>query len=324
MKKIISILILLSLFTLNSCLFLDNDKDSTVRIGYLAGPTGMGMAKMIIDNNGLDGGNEKYTFTKYADTTTAMQDLEVGRVDIICLPTSDAANYQTSVDNEAKVLALNCLNSLFLISENGQKLEDFEGKTIYTCKNGTPRIVLEYLINALSLNVEISYTVDGKEMKSPDDVVAEMMAQKIPNAVLPEPKASTLLMKINTSATLRPSVALTNLGDYWDKVSQTPIAMGCVLASGNFVKNNKESIDCFLADYKASIEFIANEANFDSAAEYIQQTGIIPSLPMARAALLNLTNSIIYMDGEEMKNTLISFYLCIGITQPSIDFFYEK
>ena len=78
MKKIISILILLSLFTLNSCLFLDNDKDSTVRIGYLAGPTGMGMAKMIIDNNGLDGGNDKYTFTKYADTTTAMQDLKVG------------------------------------------------------------------------------------------------------------------------------------------------------------------------------------------------------------------------------------------------------
>ena len=76
MKKIIATLLLLtmSLLCLASCNLISskqpgNSDDTTkLRIGYMAGPTGMGMAKLISENGGLENGNDKYSFTKYADT----------------------------------------------------------------------------------------------------------------------------------------------------------------------------------------------------------------------------------------------------------------
>ena len=45
----------------------DDDKtpidDTVIKIGYMQGPTGMGMAKLIHDNGGIQG-NEKYQFVK--------------------------------------------------------------------------------------------------------------------------------------------------------------------------------------------------------------------------------------------------------------------
>ena len=70
MKKIIALFLLITtLFSLSACsCFQGNDKNPPerikIRIGYMAGPTGMGMAKLISDNGGLENGNEKYSFTK--------------------------------------------------------------------------------------------------------------------------------------------------------------------------------------------------------------------------------------------------------------------
>ena len=113
MKKIIAKIIVftLTLSLLSSCsLFPSNKNGSTsqevkIRIGYMAGPTGMGMAKLILDNGGLENGNEKYEFKKYADTAAAKADLAAGNIDVICLPTNEAAVYFNTVDNTAKILA---------------------------------------------------------------------------------------------------------------------------------------------------------------------------------------------------------------------------
>ena len=338
MKKIIS-LILLTLLTfglLTSCFPKNggnNDQNGNieqerkpVRIGYLTGPTGMGMAKMIIDNNGLNGGNEKYTFTKYADTQAAKMDLAAGKIDVICLPTNEAALYQSKVDSDAKILAVNCLNSLFLISNEANQspvsLKDFEGKTIYTCKNGTPRIVLEFILKELSINAEVSYTVDGKDMVTPADVSAQILAGNIPNAVLPEPLISTAIIKTSTTDTKY--FKAVDLSDEWAKISDTPITMGCLVADGDFVKENKYSIDLFLNEYKASVEYISNPDNADSAADYIQKTTIIPALPIAKSALANLDGSIVYLDGSDMKNALIAFYSATNVALPDESVYYEK
>ena len=39
-------------------------------------------------------GNEKYKFTKYENTKLATADLLAGNIDVICLPTNEAANYR--------------------------------------------------------------------------------------------------------------------------------------------------------------------------------------------------------------------------------------
>lgn len=338
MKKTIATLLILfiSLGLMTACFNPDNGEPSgdrvKLKVGYLTGPTGMGMAKLIVDNNGLDGGNENYEFIKYPDSQTAMGDLSAGKVDVICLATNEAAKYYEKSKHNAKILALNCLNSLYLVSEIGEgiggegvSLADFEGKTIYTCKNGTPRAVLEYIIKELGLNITVSTSVNGNEMDTPFDVRDQIVANNIPNAVIPEPLVSTVITNINASATLRPAVsAVVNLSDAWSKISDSPIAMGCLVTRADFADKNKQTLNLFLNEYSKSVEYISDEKNFDSAANYILETGIIPKLPIARGALYNLRDSLVYIDGDAMKSILISFYEAMNIALPDESIYYEK
>lgn len=331
MKKVLATLLILVFIisTLTSCV-LFKTKEKKVRIGYMAGPTGMGMAKLISDNGGLENGNEKYSFKKYTDTTVAKADLAAGNIDIICLPTNEAVLYYKNIDSNSRILAINCLNSLYLVGSGLQSspeysLADLEGQTIYTCKNGTPRIILEYILKNAGINATISYTVDGKDVLTPADLSTLVIAGKIPNAVMPEPMVTTSILKTisNSDANKIYSVKL-DLGEEWNKISDTPIAMGCIVASGDFVKSSRRLIDSFLDEYKLSIEYIGNSDNLDSAATYVVETGVIGAAPAARMALKNLGNSISYIDGANMKETLTAFYESIGISLPDDDFYYEK
>lgn len=340
MKRIIALIISLTLIltTLASCNLWQNGNTPPdqvkIRIGYMAGPTGMGMAKLVADNGGLENGNDKYSFTKYADTNTAKADLAAGKIDIICLPTNEAAMYYSKVDNNAKVLAVNCLNSLYLVSSaastisptpTGLSLSDFEGKTIYTCKNGTPRIVLEYILKEAGINATVSYEIDGKEILTPADLSAQVIAGNIPNAVMPEPIVTTVVLKTAANSDMnRIYVPVIDLADEWAKISDTPVTMGCIVASGDFVKNHEDALDAFLADYKVSVDYIGNPDNLDSAANYVVETGVMGAAPAAKMALTNLGSAISYIDGEEMKGALVAFYSAIGVALPANDFYYEK
>ena len=70
MKKLLALLLLitLSVTALASCNLVPNsdknDAPTVIRVGFMEGPTGMGMAKLIHDNGGLNG-NNKYKFTKF-------------------------------------------------------------------------------------------------------------------------------------------------------------------------------------------------------------------------------------------------------------------
>lgn len=339
MKKLLAIILcmVMMLLSLTAC-FSPNGSEGgdgervKIKVGYLSGPTGMGMAKLIIDNNGLNGGNENYEFVNFADNVeNAMIALTKGEVDVICMPSNNAAVYPTNSENDARILAVNCLNSLFLATEvsadfEGElSLSDFEGKTIYTCKAGTPRLVLQHIIDKLEINAQVSYTVNGQDINKPGDIAAEMIAGRIPNVVLPEPLISNVIIKRITSAQLNPLVVRgIDLADEWAKIYNTPITMGCLVADADFVNANKATIDLFLEEYKASVEYMTNPDNFDSAAQYIVDSGIVPALPLARSALSELTESLVLLEGNDMKEALIAFYNAIGIALPDESIYYAK
>ena len=74
---------------------------------------------------------------------------------------------------------------------------------------------------------------------------------------------------------------------------------------------------------------MANEENIDSAAQYAVDTTIMGAIPAAKKAILNLGNSIAYLDGSEMKETLENVYNAFGLNviggkMPESDFYYEK
>lgn len=324
MKKIIATLLLLTtaLFAFGSCQPEENEQ-TKIRIGYMSGPTGMGMAKLIHDNGGT-AGNNKYEFKSYTDSALAKADLTKGDIDIICIPTNEALAYYNAADKNVRVLAVNCLNSLYVITNEETapaSLADLEGKTIYTCKNGTPKIILDYIINALELNITVSTNINGTDMNKPADVSAQVIAGTLPYAVIPEPIITSSMLQNNSY-----KVAI-DLADEWAKIpalTNTPVAMGCVVSTKDFIENNKASLDAFLAEYKSSIEFVSNKENLETAANYVAEAGIMAKAAPAKKALANLGDAIAYIDGAEMKTTLNAFYKAIGMPNPVDEFYYAK
>ena len=316
MKKIIALLLLIAAIamTLSSCTTPENDETEKLSIGVMSGPTGMGMAKLMYDNKD---NTEKYEFKIYNDPNSATADLANGTVDMLCLPTNLAANLSIKQADYISTIAVNCLGSLYLLSKGDESIEDIndlEGKTIYTSvKTSTTAPILNYILDEAGVNA----TVEDSVYADHDSLVAAIKNGDVDLAVLPEPKASAAL-KQNAGY----KIAL-NLSTEWELVSTEPLTMGCIVVRNDFLATSKGTVDAFLTEYKASIEYIGNKANHEEAANMIVENAIIPALPIAKSALTNLYGSIVYIDGADMQAALVSFYDAIGNSQPSDEFYYK-
>lgn len=310
----------------------DKEAASTepIKIAYMNGPTGMGIAKLIHDNGGTSG-NEKYQFIKYDDAALATADLAAGNIDLACLPTNTAATLYNKT-GKVSALAINCLNSLHIMTKTGvqiNRLADLEGKTIYTIQNGTPAAILRHLLEESGVNATVETSLGGKLIAAPTDLAPLLITGQIEIALVPEPVATAAPLKIasqNKDYTYNVAITLT---DVWSTISDSPVAMGCVVGNTNFVSANKDRINAFLTEYEASINYIADSANRDTAAQYIVDAGVLDAVPAAKKSLTNLGSAIAYIDGDEMKTVLGNFYTAIGADLiggklPDEKFYYEK
>lgn len=339
MKKILSLILVLTLFTLTlaSCDFLTPEKreeDAPIKIAYMNGPTGMGIAKLVHDNGGVDG-NQKYEFTKYDDAALATADLVAGKIDIACLPTNTAASLYNKTQ-KVTTLAINCLNSLFIMTKTGveiNSLSDLEGKTIYTIQNGTPAAILNHLLEESNVNAAVKTSIgagdEEKTIAAPTDLAPLLIAGKIDIALVPEPVATAAPLKIASQNKDYTYTVAIDLTDAWSEISTSPVAMGCVVANSNFASSNKDKVNAFLSEYEASINFIADSKNLEIAAGYVVDAGVLDAVPAAKKSLTNLGDAIAYIDGAEMKTILVDFYNAIGLNLiggklPDDKFYYEK
>ena len=312
MKKILSLVLLmaLTLTLLASCAPTDNTK---ITVGVMNGPTGMGMAKLMSDS-GSD--SELYAFETYSDPTVGVADLTSGKLNMLCLPTNTAATLATKKSDLLSVIAINTLGSLYLVTDEKNAVASFEeldGKTIYTSVAGsTTKPIVEYLLkkNNISANIVVE--------KDHDTLIAKVKSGGAPIAVLPEPKVTAGFMG---SADYKVRL---NLSTEWSKVSDTALTMGCIVVRNDFLADHKGAVDRFLNDYKASVDFIADEKNLEESASLIVSAGILPKLPVAKGALNNLKGSIVFIEGEEMELALREFYKAINQEVPNDGFFYEK
>ena len=311
-------MLLSSVLALSSC-----SKTAKINVGYLTGPTGIGMAKLIHDNGGVNGDSDKYSFTKFSGNESvqlARAALLNGSCDIVCLPTDNAAAFYAQ-DSSLTVLSINTLGSVYLLAKGDiNSISDLDGKTIHTCVNGTPRKILNYIIEESGINATVSTTYNGTAIPSPDSLKTLLADEncEIEFAVIPEPLVTQVV--INNS---NYSVQL-NFNDVWNNMTDSALTMGCIVSTKDFVNNNKKAVDAFLAEYKASIEYMNSAENADSAANYIVDAGVIGAVRIAKDALSNLRGSIAYIDGAEMKAALIGFYDAIGQAKPDDAFYYEK
>ena len=269
MKKLLALLLLLTVFTtaLTSCDLLKRDDDGTttkINVGFMEGPTGMGMAKLIHDSEAL-ADNAKYTFTKFKDVKDATAALMAGTIDVACLPTNNAATIYNTKDGAVKVLAVNCLNSLFLMTKTGTTVSSFaelEGKTIYTISNGTPKVILEHALAEMGVNATIATKVvingNEKDLTQPSDLASALVTGAVDIALVPEPVATAAPLQIASQGKDYTYSVAIDLSSVWAEIYDTPVAMGCIVGRTAFVNENKDAINSFLAEYKASIEYIGN------------------------------------------------------------------
>ena len=337
MKKIIALLLTLTLFASLSVAFASCNTpkdDYQLKIGYLNGPTGMGLAKLINDNGGKSG-NEKYSF----DATTAElvgPAVVSGKYDIACMPTNAAATLYNK-GNDIVLLAINCLNSIYVITDKDTSVSSFadlEGKTIYTCKGGTPAPILNALLDAYGINATVSYEHNGKIIAKPEDIPPVLTSKDGAPAIVvaPEPiiTSAALALKKDETNDNEYSVDI-DLGKVWKDKLGTDITMGCIVASKKVVTEHKAAVDAFLEEYSASIAYIGNSANIDTSAQYIVDAGIMAAAPAAKTALSNLNKGgyISYLDGAEMRTSVEKVYNAFGMALiggklPDDGFYYEK
>lgn len=324
-KRILSFILaatlLLSALCLASC---QNDKyaDVTARVYTLKGPTGMGMSKLMSDSENGETAM-KYEFNVVSSPTEISPEVIGGRFEIAAVPVNLAATlFNKGAD--ISLVAVNTLGVLYIL-ENGNtinSISDLRGKTIYATGQGsTPEYIFNYLLDKNGVGrdeVEVIFCSDGSE------VASNLAAGKADIGLIPEPNV-TAALSADKDGDMRIALDITA---EWNKVSDTPVVQGVIIASNTFIKENPGAIDAFLKEYKNSVDYI--NKNTDEASNLIEKYGIVPKAAVAKKALPNC--NICCYTGTEAKNMAKDMMevlfaanpSSVGGAVPGDAFWYEK
>ena len=287
--------------------------DPTVRIGYFSGTTGIGMAKMISD------ADPAYSFTKYEGTTYIAAALQNGELDIAAYPTQGVPALDNTVEGGVQYLAINTLGVLYLCT-NGimlSSLSELSGKTVYV-PEPAPGKVLEYILaqNGITdVNIQMSSLTALPEL-----IVSGENDVQI--ALLPEPKVTAAQLSAQSAGNTSFAVSPIDLTEEWNKVSDTPLVQGCVVVRSDFAAAHPDLVERFLSVYRASISYIANAENLESAAEMVVNAGILPKAAIAKIAIPR--SNITYLAGEDMRQAVTGFLTAFGSDYRSEGYYLPK
>lgn len=258
----------------------------------LKGPTGMGMVKLMSDSdNSSTANNYKFTMASAPDEIVAA--ISNGSADIAACPINLASTLYKKTSGGVKLLAVNTLGVLYVL-ENGDTINsmaDLKGKTIYATGQGaTPEYTLNYLLEKNGIDPKNDVTIEYKSEHS--ELATLAAAGDAAIAVLPEPNVTSALAQ--SEGGLRIALDLTK---EWNKVCDSQLAQGCIIVRKEFLENNTDAVNKFLSEYKASVDYVLNNA--DEAANLIEQYGIMAKAALAKKALPNC--NITFLVGDEMK-----------------------
>ena len=137
--------------------------EDAVRVYALKGPTGMGMVKVMNDNDGT------YDFTLSGAPDEVVAAVVSGNADIAAVPTNLAATLYNKTQGGVQLLALNTLGVLSILTTDDsiQTVADLAGRTLYATGQGsTPEYVLNYILeaNGLTDKVTVEYKAEHAEL----------------------------------------------------------------------------------------------------------------------------------------------------------------
>ncbi len=287
-----------------------------VNISALNGPTGMGMVKLMDDDEKNDYGYE-FTLAGAADEITPK--LIKGEIDIACVPANLGAVLYSKTNGGVQTLAVNTLGVLYIV-ENGNSInsiDDLKGKTIYSAgKGATPEYALNFILS--SNNILDDVTIEWKSEHA--ECVAALAADENAVAMLPQPFVTTALSK---NENMRVAI---DLNDAWDDLNlQSSLLTGVVVVRKAFAEEYPEAVNEFLTRYQASVDYV--NSNIADAAQLVGKYEIVTA-QVAEKAIPDC--HIVCITGADMK-TKLSGYLqtlydqkpeAVGGAMPGDDFYY--
>lgn len=298
----------------------ENNATDVINVSLLKGPTGMGGAYMWTKSDKGETEN-KYNISLDTDATVVGPKLMQGEYDIAAIPTNLAASLYQKSQGKVKVIAVNTLGVLYIVTKDGavDSVDDLKGKTILASGQGT---IAEYALN---------YVLESNDLVIGEDVTIEFAtehAESVTKALaggydavlLPEPFVSQI-------STKDPSFSVgINITEEWEKTGDCTLTMGCIAVNSKFYEENKDAVKKFLADYSESVNYV--NANIEDAAALIESHDIMPAA-VAKKAIPNA--NIVCYTGEEMKTALSSCYKVlfeqnakiIGGQMPGDDFYVD-
>lgn len=315
MKKIVAMLLALVLaLGMTAC------AEDAVNVYALKGPTGIGLVKVMNDNDGT------YDFSLVGAPDEVVAAIVSGEADIAAVPTNLAATLYNKTKGGVQLIALNTLGVLHVLTtdESIDSLDDLRGKTIWATGQGsTPEYVLDYILTAAGLKDEV--TVEYKAEHA--ELATLAAAGQVDIVMLPEPHVTSVL---NQNPAYRMALDVTELFEQLaaQQGDNAVLSMGCVIVRKEYAEQNPDKLAAFMDAYADSVAFV-NE-NVDEASQMVEAQGIIPKAAVAKKAIPNC--HIVFVTGEEMKTQIAPFFQIlfnanpksVGGTLPADDFYFVK
>lgn len=292
----------------------------SVRIAGMTGPTGMGLAKLLSDNDAsLTANSYDFTLAGSADVIVPM--VINNELDIAAVPANLASVLYNKTGGKVKVVAVNTLGVLYIVNTDGSvsSLADLVGKTVYATGQGAaPEYALRYVLTQNGIDPDADLTIEWRT--EPTEVVSLMSTGEATVAMLPQPYVTVAQGKVEGVE------AVVDITAEWDAVGGDGMCLtGVAIASADFAEQHPDALKSFLAEYENSINY-ANE-NIAEAAQLIGQYEIVAAA-VAEKALPHCNLS--FIAGDEMKQA-VEGYLSVLFSQnpaavggklPADDFYF--
>jgi len=283
-------------------------KPQTVKVATLAGPTGMGMAEMIV--GGVDLGENittEFTVAGAPDQVTA--GVISGEFQIAAVPTNLAAVLYNKTEGKIILGAVNTLGVLYIAADESEgitSIADLKGKTIVASGQGsTPEYVLNYLLqkNGLTpgVDVTINYVAEHSE-------AATLLASgQATIGMIPEPFVTTVTTK-------NPGVkSVVDMTKAWaDANNGSQLEMGCLVVNKEWAVANPKAVEKFMTAYEKSVKSV-NE-NPVEGAKNIVAAGIMTDPALAEKAIPR--SNIVFIPAKDAKASLNEYYTILASFEP--------
>ena len=277
-----------------------------VRLGILKGPTGIGAAALLQDNQ--DGKTvNSYEVTVAAEATEIVSMVAAGQLDLAAVPTNAAAALYNKTQGGVRILALNTAGVLYILEQGDtvHSMADLKGKTIYAVGQGAnPEYVLRHLLAENGLTDGEDVTV---EFLDSAELTTKAAAGEIEVCMLPVPAVTTVLMK---NGNMRSALDLT---EEWNKLGNgSTLTMGCVIAPASYVQDHPQAVADFLKEYEASIRFVKEDPA--TGAGYCELFEIVPNSKVAEKAIPDA--NLIFVSGADIRPAIEGYYKVLFDSDP--------